>query len=193
MTVNICPELTHQDRPVSKLYSNFVFEGKCPIKTCQYNTCKTENGCLSLDRKESADRPISAKELHYYKLSGLEEFSRFDSKQIETVIKRTQSKSKLIIALHSYVSYLNHEDLDKSMQERYRPKMYPLVDMAHSYLRQTFPEYETWMLKYMSDEELFGEVTQAFTKSELSLGQSLLMTPKKYALFCSLLESYERR
>lgn len=193
MDYNICPELSYQDKPVSKQFPQFVFKGKCPIETCQYNTSKTQNGCLALDRKESADRPISAKELHYYKLSDIEEFSTFDSKQIETIVKRTQNKSKLIIALHSYVSYLNHEDLDKTMQEMYRPKVYPLVDMTHSYLRQTFPEYETWMLKYMSDEVLFGEVTQSFTKSDLSLGQALLMTPKKYALFCSLLESYERR
>lgn len=174
--LHVCPELENTEEP-------FIFKEKCPITTCQYHTVRTKRGCLSLDRKESADRTMSPREIFYYKLSPLQQFAQCDYRQIEILVKKTQSKARLIIVLHAYLTKLSESDVNQSFE--YRPRVSIIVDSTHSYLEQTFSIYRPWMLLHLIDEETFSESSQFYTKSDLSLGSALLLTPKKFDQFCS--------
>jgi hypothetical protein len=178
--INLCPELEESPTP-------FRYRGMCPMTRCQYCTTATETGCLAQDRKESSDRPISSKEIAYYKKGLFPELGEFDQKQLEATVRRAQTRARLAICLSTFISAL-----DLSCKERdfdYNVGTVPSVDYVHSFLQQTFPEYQIWMLQHMSDEARFAEVTSTLTSTEFSLGSALGLTPKKYQIFCFALNS----
>lgn len=178
--INLCPELEESNQP-------FRFRGMCPMSRCQYCTTATETGCLALDRKESSDRPISSKEIAYYKKGLFPELGEFDQKQLEATVRRSQNRARLAICLSTFIHKLDLTATERNFS--YNVGNVPSVDGVHSFLQETFPEYQIWMLQYMSDEARFAEVTSTLTNTEFSLGTALGLTPKKYQIFCFALNS----
>ncbi|AXG66608.1 hypothetical protein JA13_205 [Dickeya phage vB_DsoM_JA13] len=178
--INLCPELEESATP-------FRFRGMCPMTRCQYCTTATETGCLALDRKESSDRPISSKEIAYYKRGLFPELGEFDQKQLEATVRRSITRVRLTICLSTYINAL-----DISCKERdfsYNVGTVPSVDFVHAFLEQTFPEYQIWMLQHMGDEQRFAELSSSLAQTEYSLGAALGLTPKKFKIFCFALNS----
>jgi len=182
--INLCPELDESSTP-------FRFRGKCPMTRCQYCTSATETGCMALDRKESSDRPISSKEIAFYKRGLFPEFNEMDQKQLEATIRRAQTRARLSICLSTYINSLDTPASDRTFS--YEVGTVPTVDQIHSFLTQTFPEYQIWMMRYMGDEKRFSEITATLTSTDFSLGGALKLTPKKYQIFCFALNSLVER
>ncbi len=174
--MNKCPENTEFD---------FVFEGKCPITSCQHCTSATENGCMFLDRKDSADKGITNKEIKHYKQGLFPEFSEFDQKALDAYVRQAQSRARSAICLQLYIDSLAESGKE---QFSYKPR-FTLVHNVHNYLKQTFDRYEDWMIFYMGNEEAFSEITGTVSSLDITLGQALgRMTPKKFEAFRQALE-----
>lgn len=178
--INLCPELEESNTP-------FRFRGKCPMSRCQYCTTATETGCLALDRKESSDRPISSKEIAYYKRGLFPELGEFDQKQLEATVRRSIIRVRLTICLSTYINALDLSSTERNFS--YNIGTVPTVDSVHAFLKQTFPDYQIWMLRYMGDESRFAELTSSLAQTEFSLGAALGLTPKKFKIFCFALNS----
>lgn len=179
-TLNVCPELDSPDFV-------FRFKGQCPISTCQYCNGRTSRGCLTLDRKESSDKTITAKEIIYYKGSVFPELTKFDSKQAEACVRKAQGRTRATISLYFYMRELDTRGgIDKSFE--FVSNRSHAVDTVHNYLAQTFTEFRNWMLPYLADEERFVEYTQTFQHSDVNLGSALRLPPKKFQTFCSAME-----
>lgn len=176
-TIHVCPEVTTFE---------FKFKGKCPITTCQYCTAKTPRGCMSLDRKESADRSITAREIIYYKGSVFPELANLNQKQAEAQVRKAQSRTRASIALYFYMRELDSSSLDRSFE--YVQGRSGIVDTVHNYLSQTYMEFRNWMLPYLADEERFIDATKTFQHSDINLGTALRLPPKRFMHFCSTIE-----
>ncbi|WOL24469.1 hypothetical protein fHeYen902_123 [Yersinia phage fHe-Yen9-02] len=176
--VATCPEMEEQN-------FQFHFRGKCPMVRCQYCTTVTPNGCMALDRKESAERTISNKEIYHYKKGLFPELEDSDQKQLDALVRKSQTRARVAICLDMFIHSLDGSNVDKSFQ--YIPHRHTTVDHVHEYLIQTFPAYLPWMLVHLSDVDKFNEVVSQVTQSELNLGTALKLTPKKYQTFCQAL------
>lgn len=174
----ICPELEDSDHP-------FRFRGMCPMTRCQYCTTVTQNGCMALDRKESAERTISNKEIAHYKKGLYPELGQQDQKQLDATVRRAQQRTRLATCLILFITKLDGDDCDKTF--KFVAHRDPLVDQVHSYLAQTLPGYKPWMLGHMDDNKTFSELVGTYTQSEHNLGAALRLTPKKYQTFCTAL------
>lgn len=177
--ITFCPET--EDHPIQ-----FRFKGQCPITTCQYCTRETANGCLSLDRKESADRPISNKEIAYYKRTLYPELKQLDQKQLDNLVRRSQTRTRTALCLNMFIAAIDDSDSDRSFQ--YIEGRSRIVDQVHNYLVQTFTDYRSWVLAYLDDEERFAEIVGKMTSSEFNLVTALRLTPRKYQTFCQALK-----
>lgn len=174
-----CPET--EDKP-----QQFRFRGQCPITTCQYCTRETATGCMSLDRKESADRSISNREIAYYKRSLFPELKEMDQKQLDHTVRRAQIRARTALCLNMFIAAIDDSDCDRSLS--YVEGTSRIIDQVHNYLVQTFTDYRPWMLAYLDDEERFGQTVGKITNSEFNLGQALRLTPRKYQTFCQALK-----
>ncbi|AQT28696.1 hypothetical protein YOLOSWAG_218 [Erwinia phage vB_EamM_Yoloswag] len=181
--INICPELENSSEP-------FRFRGQCPVTRCQYCTRATETGCMSLDRRESADKTISHKEIAYYKKGLFPELRECDNKQLDTMIRQAQTRAKAAVALSSYLTSLDDSDCDKSFV--YVVGKHPMVDQVHNYLSQTLDGYRVWMLAYLDDTQLFRQTVRRIADIEIQLGSTLRLTPKKYLGFCAALKKLKQ-
>lgn len=181
--VVFCPEM--EDMP-----NQFRFRGQCPIVTCQYCTRETANGCMSLDRKESADRSISNREIAYYKRGLFPELKEMDQKQLDNTVRRTQTRTRSALCLNMYIASLDDSDSDRTFS--YIEGRSRIVDQVHNYLVQTFTDYRPWMLTYLHDEQKFNELVGKITNSEFNLGMALRLTPRKYQTFCQALKDLKQ-
>ncbi|QYW03526.1 hypothetical protein pEaSNUABM34_00224 [Erwinia phage pEa_SNUABM_34] len=179
----ICPEMEDKPRP-------FRFRGQCPITTCQYCTRETATGCMSLDRKESSDRSISNREIAYYKRSLFPELKEMDQKQLDTTVRRAQTRTRTAICLNMFIASVDDSDSDRSFQ--YVKGRHPSVDNVHNYMVQTFTDYRPWMLAYLDDEQRFEELVGKIANSEFNLGTALRLTPRKYQVFCKALNDLKQ-
>lgn len=176
MSINLCPE---------SIDFEFKFEGQCPISSCQHCTKATKNGCLFLDRKESSDKPITNKEISYYKRGHFPEFKDYDQKALDSLVRQSQARARAAICMQHYINWLSDNELDRNLE--YVPQ-YALVHETQNYLSQTFDSYEPWMIFHMNDEEKFDQVVRSLASTDITLGQALgRMTPKKYQSFCQAL------
>lgn len=173
-----CPEMEDKPRP-------FRFRGQCPITTCQYCTRETATGCMSLDRKESSDRSISNREIAYYKRSLFPELKEMDQKQLDTTVRRAQTRTRTAICLNMFIASVDDSDSDRSFE--YVKGLHPSVDNVHNYMVQTFTDYRPWMLAYLDDEQRFEALVGKIANSEFNLGTALRLTPRKYQAFCKAL------
>lgn len=179
----LCPET--EDLP-----QQFRFRGQCPIVTCQYCTRETATGCMSLDRKESADRSISNREIAYYKRGLFPELKEMDQKQLDNTIRRAQTRTRTALCLNMYIASIDDSDCDRSFQ--FVEGRSRIVDQVHNYLVQTFTDYRPWMLTYLDDAERFNGLVGKITNSEFNLGMALRLTPRKYQTFCSALKDLKQ-
>ncbi|AWY08492.1 hypothetical protein HOT49_gp227 [Erwinia phage vB_EamM_Alexandra] len=175
-----CPEMEEKPQP-------FRFRGQCPIVTCQYCTRETPTGCMALDRKESADRSISNKEIAYYKRGLFPELKEMDQKQLDNTIRRAQNRTRTAICLTMFIAGIDDSDCDRSFA--YVEGRSRIVDQVHNYLIQTFNDYRPWMLAYLDDEERFNQMVGKITNSDFNLGMALRLTPRKYQTFCQSLQN----
>ncbi|QZE58786.1 hypothetical protein pEaSNUABM28_00229 [Erwinia phage pEa_SNUABM_28] len=178
-----CPEMEEKPQP-------FRFRGQCPIVTCQYCTRETPTGCMALDRKESADRSISNKEIAYYKRGLFPELKDMDQKQLDSTIRRAQNRTRNAICLTMFIAGIDDSDCDRSFQ--YVEGRSRLVDQVHNYLVQTFNDYRPWMLAYLDDEKRFGDMVGKITNSDFNLKDALRLTPRKYQMFCQSLQNLKQ-
>lgn len=179
----VCPELEETAQP-------FRFRGQCPMVTCQYCTRETMTGCMALDRKESADRSISNREIAYYKRGLFPELKEMDQKQLDTTVRRAQARTRTALCLNMYIASIDDSDCDRTfsfVEGRSR-----IVDQVHNYLVQTFTDYRPWMLAYLDDEERFNTSVGKVTNSEFNLGYALRLTPRKYQTFCQSLKDLKQ-
>lgn len=173
---NVCPE---------NIDFKFVFEGQCPIETCQHCNKVTKTGCLFIDRKESSDRPITNKEISHYKRSLFPEFADYDQKALDGLVRQTQVRTRAAICMQSYINWLAEHV--EPVDVEYTPS-YAIVHEVQSYLTQTFDAYEPWMIFMMDDEQRFSAAVGAVAKTDITLGQALgRMTQKKFETFCQTL------
>lgn len=175
----VCPEMEDRAQP-------FRFRGQCPIVTCQYCTLETPTGCMSLDRKESADRSISNREIAYYKRGLFPELKEMDQKQLDNTIRRAQNRTRTAICLNMFIASIDDSDCDRSFS--YVEGHSRIVDQVHNYLVQTFTDYRSWMLAYLDDEQRFADIVGRIANSEFNLGMALRLTPRKYQTFCQALK-----
>ena len=178
-----CPETEDKPQP-------FRFRGQCPITTCQYCTRETPTGCMSLDRKEAADRSISNREIAYYKRSLFPELKEMDQKQLDNTVRRAQNRTRTAICLNMFIAAIDDSDCDRSFS--YVEHTSRIVDQVHNYLVQTFTDYRAWMLAYLDDEERFSRMVGQMTNSEFNLGMALRLTPRKYQTFCQSLQNLKQ-
>lgn len=178
-----CPEM--EDHP-----QQFRFRGQCPVTTCQYCTMETASGCMSIDRKESSDRSISNKEIAYYKRSIFPELKEMDQKQLDTTIRRAQTRTRTAICLNVYIGSIDDDGVDRSFT--YTVGRSRIVDQVHNYLSQTFSDYRVWMLAYLDDEKRFADAVGSLTSTDFNLGTALRLTPRKYQSFCAALKELKQ-
>lgn len=178
-----CPETEDHVQP-------FRFRGQCPIVTCQYCTRETPTGCMSLDRKEAADRSISNREIAYYKRTLFPELKEMDQKQLDNTVRRAQTRTRTAICLNMFIATIDDSDCDRSF--RYVEHASRIVDQVHNYLVQTFTDYRSWMLAYLDDEEKFSSTVGQITNSDFNLGAALRLTPRKYQSFCQALKELKQ-
>ena len=178
-----CPETEHHVQP-------FRFRGQCPIVTFQYCTRETPTGCMSLDRKEAADRSISNREIAYYKRTLFPELKEMDQKQLDNTVRRAQTRTRTAICLNMFIATIDDSDCDRSFQ--YVEHASRIVDQVHNYLVQTFTDYRSWMLAYLDDEEKFSSTVGQITNSDFNLGAALRLTPRKYQSFCQALKELKQ-
>lgn len=178
-----CPETEDKPQP-------FRFRGQCPIVTCQYCTRETPTGCMSLDRKEAADRSISNREIAYYKRGLFPELKEMDQKQLDNTVRRAQNRTRTAICLNMFIAAIDDSDCDRSFA--YVEHKSRIVDQVHNYLVQTFTDYRSWMLAYLDDEERFSQMVGQITNSEFNLGMALRLTPRKYQTFCQSLKDLKQ-
>ena len=176
--------------------SEFKFKGKCPIRTCQYNTLITVNGCLALDRRETSDRSISPQEIMVYKAGILPEYVTQSDKP-EQHVRRYIASARNIMALYCFINHISEYVSDKTYTHVLTHSS--VCDEVDTFVRSHIIEYKEWMLPHLADAELFSaylEETRALAYSDVSLAASLGLTPKKFLAFQSdvcLLSSPEFR
>lgn len=181
--ITTCPEMEEKPQP-------FLFRGQCPIVTCQYCTRETPTGCMALDRKESADRSISNKEILYYKKGLFPELKEMDQKTLDNTIRRAQNRTRNAICLTMFIAGIDDSDCDRSF--KYVEGRSKLVDQVHNYLIQTFNDYRPWMLAYLDDEKRFSDMVGKITNSDFNLVNALRLTPRKYQTFCQSLQNLKQ-
>lgn len=152
----------------------FEFQGKCRIQTCQHCTDKTANGCLSLDRKESSDRPITVSELQYFKGTMHQRFGDMNKKASEGYVRNTVLRIKDLTSLYLYMAWL-----DEHISPNLRKDMV-LNDVLNSFyvkIVQHLPEFRVWMLPYVFSKkyrkQFYGSDGRKYNIQNLNIGTAL--------------------
>lgn len=163
--VHVCPE-----------FEEFKFAKKCPIKTCQFWTSKTERRCLALDRRESS-KGITDAELSFYKCPDL------DARQVFNERRKSIARVEAIIILSEFIQYIieHKKPLDTSGVEL-SPKLETLLD---SYpLNGGNLGFSLWMLPYIVDETTYRDFLNAEMNNRvdvINLNSLLDLTPRKFS------------
>lgn len=164
--VNECPE------------SNFKHYGKCPIGTCQFNTCVTDTGCLARDRFETSNKTMSDSEMYLYKMP-----EALNVRQVATKRKTAIRKVKNLIFLSFFIFYIK-DTYGKQNGMRYKKGISPRIDaMMDNYpLNIPMLKFEPWVLNYLVDEKVYKQYIESevpLISTDINLKNMLNLTPKK--------------
>ena len=167
----------------------FEYKGKCKITTCQYCTNKTVNGCLSLDRRESGDRPITVAELTYYKGEMYPEFGALNKKASEAHVRRTVNAVREITALYLYVVWL---DSNIKTELKRQPILNNDLKDFVSLVTKHLPEFRLWMLPFLFRKkykvQFFSSEGKRMNIVSLNLGLALDVHNKRLQTILELVK-----
>tara|TARA_Y100001963_G_scaffold160259_1_gene269829 strand:- start:1235 stop:1840 length:606 start_codon:yes stop_codon:yes gene_type:complete len=155
---------------------DFRFYRKCPIKTCQFWTSRTERRCMALDRRESS-KGITDSELGFYKCPDL------DSRQVFNERRKSLARVESIIILSEYIQYIIQEFEPKLISQELPQKVEELLNAYPL----NVPELSVlpWMLPYLVDEECYQRFLNTEMKNRvdvINLNTLLDLTPRKFKI-----------
>ncbi len=152
----------------------FKFEGKCPITTCQYCTDKTVNGCLSVDRKEASDRPITVAELALYKGGLHPKLLTMNKKASEAYVRNTVIRVKDLTGLYMYLTWLDTTVIPEQKKDI---KLNDILSQFYQKVVKHLPEFRVWMLPYLFSrkhrERFYQTEGKRYNIQKLDLGSAL--------------------
>lgn len=183
---------------VCPLVDFYVYEGKCPVTTCQHNTTRTCNGCMIQDRQERSDRITDAEILFYKIRPNPEQFSSKnpDVKFASYIRKRFISMAKGNMTLYMYVTFCKNTQKPSSKFDYAAGKNAIIDEAINSFpLNQKELHFEPWMIYYLYNPKFlqhFIEKQDRTNTEAISIHNVLCTTPKKYNRVVQELKTYSK-
>lgn len=198
-----------QKQSVCPNNKNFVFNGKCPIDTCQFNNSKTSRGCLSLDISSAvghrSDAAVTDQFLLQFKI--LPNADKFDSKNhnekfAEYARKKAVNAAKANMTLYLFCHWIR-STLKPNENFSYNHGSNSLIEnLLNSFpLNQVELKFEIWMLYYAANPKCYAAfiADQKRKDESIELVHVLGLTPGKHKTLietiksCTLSKSKPRR
>lgn len=191
-----------QKQSVCPHNKNFIFCGKCPIDTCQYNNTKTSRGCLSLDISSAvghrSDAAVTDQFLLQFKI--LPNAEKFDSKNhnekfAEYARKKAVNAAKANMTLYLFCHWirLHLKPSDKFDYVRGSNSLIENLLMTFP-LNQVELKFEPWMIYYAANQKAYAAfiADQKRKDESIELVHVLGLTPGKHKTLIEIIKSLSK-
>lgn len=162
------------------LLSDFKFNKRCSIKTCQHYNLLTERRCLSLDRKVSSDaKTFTDKELLLYKFP-----KNTTLRDVSTKRRFSLAQIRNITALYYFVHYISENYPRKNNYVTGEdPNLDELISKSNLVYKQLGIKF-SWMLPHIINESTFEKFGKSKTlSSDVTIKTMVGLTNSDYKLF----------
>ncbi len=161
----------------------FHFNGKCPVRTCKFNTVRLDSGCMAKTLTATDNKKIvSDHELMYHK------FSELNLAQVAAKRKEAILRVKKMLVLYEYIEFLKE---NCKLQKCDSPVLNELLSVFPFKLKKLSLSVE---ILYHVNDKTFAKFAEAKQLKEgFELIDVLFMTKKQWSDFLEKRKNEHRK